>query len=295
MKIEVEKLPFPASIVHAVVREVGLIIDTRLVGGGCIAQSMCIATDQGQFFLKWGDADVSRTFAAEAEGLHELGLTSSGLIVPAVVAHCDNQSGFLLLQWVEPGQPNPNTWERFGRELAALHRYTQHEYGFRSDNYIGRLPQNNAWHPSWPTFFQTRRLEPQVARSRALGVWQAGWDVLLEGLYKRLHQLLPENPEPSIVHGDLWSGNYMVTLQGEVALIDPATYYGHREVDLAMSELFGGFDDRFYEAYQEAWPLTSGYKDRRDVYNLYHLINHLNHFGASYRRSIERILKLYGS
>ena len=127
--------------------------------------------------------------------------------------------------------------------------------------------------------------------AREAGRWTSGWDAPLEGLYARLDELLPERPEASVLHGDLWSGNVLVTEAGAAALVDPAAYYGHREADLALTELFGGFDARFYAAYREAWPLEPGYAARREVYNLYHLINHLNHFGGSYARSVQAALE----
>lgn len=137
------------------------------------------------------------------------------------------------------------------------------------------------------------RLEPQVRVARDGGRWQDHWTSHFDRMMHRLDGLLPKRPEPSILHGDLWSGNFLVTKTGRAALIDPAVYYGHREADLAMTELFGGYDDAFYAAYRSAWAVEAGYADRREVYNLYHLINHLNHFGAGYAGSVDRILKAF--
>lgn len=266
------------------------------VGGGCIANATRIDTDEGAFFLKYGAGEVARTFPAEAAGLRALRAAGSPLIIPAVVAAEEDAAGhlgFLLMEWIETGAAGQDFWETFGRGLAALHRHTAGRYGFDQDNFIGRLPQRNGWAATWPAFFRHHRLEPQVQMARERGRWQSAWNRALESLYRRLDDLLPAQPPPSILHGDLWSGNFLVTLAGPAALIDPAAYYGHREADLAMTELFGGFSASLYGAYREAWPLAPGYDTRREIYNLYHLINHLNHFGGGYAGSVASILKRF--
>ena len=294
MKIDLEKLPIPNSIAKEIHAYTGAIKTIKPIGGGCIANAIGIEADQGAFFLKWGRGEVSNTFEPESVGLNTLSRAGSALTIPRVIDQGGSSSRYLLLEWVESGYARDFTWEFFGREMAQLHRYTGKAYGYSIDNFIGRLPQTNNWETSWPAFFRSQRLEPQVALARASEYWQREWDPMLELLYHRVDNLLPDSPERSIVHGDLWSGNYMITAQGFIALIDPATYYGHRETDLAMTELFGGFEPSFYDAYTEAWPLEAGYEDRKEIYNLYHLINHLNHFGLSYARGVERILKMYG-
>jgi fructosamine-3-kinase len=263
------------------------------VGGGCIANACRVETDGAPFFLKYGDAEVARTFPGEAAGLEALDAADSPLTVPSVVetaAPTDDRPGFLVMGWINSGREGRRFWERFGEGLAELHRHAAEEYGFDRDNYIGQSPQPNEWMDEWPAFFRSQRLEPQVQMARERGRWQSSWNRPLEALYRRLPEILPEAPEPSVLHGDLWKGNFMVTAVGEPAIIDPATYYGHREADLAMTELFGGFQDRFYDAYRSAWALEPGYETRRDIYNLYHLINHLNLFGAGYAGSVERTL-----
>ncbi|HET6568988.1 MAG TPA: fructosamine kinase family protein [Rhodothermales bacterium] len=275
----------------------GPIRSCERVGGGCIAQASCLRTKGSRYFLKWGDSPVGDTFQAEAFGLGLLRDSGSPLVVPqalAVEAPGVERPGFLLLEWVDAGSPPVSFWEDFGRGLAVLHRNASGRYGADQDNFIGRLPQANRRMESWPAFFRECRLEPQLSMARERGVWRSGWDPLLERLYNRLDDLLPARPEASVLHGDLWSGNYMVTTSGRAALIDPAAYHGHREVDLAMTELFGGFRAGFYDAYREAWPLAPGYSERKEIYNLYHLINHLNHFGQSYAGSVSAILGRYG-
>ena len=267
------------------------------VGGGCIAHACRIETDVRSYFLKWSRDAAAASFLAERDGLDTLRSADSPLVVPHVLAAraaSEDAPGFLLMDWLEEGRRTSAFWEDFGRGLAALHRHTEARYGFASDNFIGRLPQLNEWEADWPTFFRRQRLAPQVARARAEGRWQKAWDAWLEALYHRLEDLLPARPPASVVHGDLWSGNFLATRTGTAALIDPAAYYGHRETDLALTELFGGYDARFYAAYREAWPLESAYASRRDVYNLYHLLNHLNHFGDGYARSVESVLAKFG-
>lgn len=272
----------------------GAIVRAAAVGGGCIAHATRVETEKGIFFLKYGRGAVAETFAAEAAGLRALKAAHSDLFIPEVIA-TENEKpehpGFLVLEWVETGTQSGAVWDSFGQGLAGLHRHSRTRYGFERDNYIGRLPQQNTWEETWIDFFRDHRLAPQVQRARAAGRWQSSWNAALNTLYQRLGELLPGDPPASMLHGDLWSGNYMVTKNGRPALIDPAAYYGHREADLAMTELFGGFAPRFYDAYRAAWPLDPGYDRRRDIYNLYHLINHLNHFGSSYAGSVASVLK----
>src|SRR5690606_12243234 len=206
------------------------------------------------------------------------------LVVPSVLAAqaANDGSGFLLMAWLEPGQPSRSDWERFGKALAALHRAEapsgeDGRYGLGADNWIGSKPQRNGWMASWPRFFGERRLRAQAETVRRRGAWNADWDRPLDRLVARLPELLPEAPPPSVLHGDLWGGNALATADGRFALVDPAVYVGHREADLAMTELFGGFDAAFYAGYRAAWPLEPGYEARREVDNLFHLINHLTH------------------
>lgn len=271
------------------------------VSGGCIAEGGKLVAGGEAFFLKRGSQEVARTFPREAEGLRALRAAHSPLYIPgvrAVAPPAGDAPGFLLMEWMEPGgQRDRAYWEAFGEGLAALHRHTSDDdrYGFQEDNFIGRLPQANGWQQAWPDFFRTRRLEPQVQRARENGRWRSDWNDPLNALFARLPDLLPGAPPASMLHGDLWSGNVLASEDGTAALIDPAAYYGHREADLAMTELFGGFEPPFYDAYRSAWPLEAGYAERRDVYNLYHLINHLNHFGTGYAGRVGRVLKRYGA
>jgi fructosamine-3-kinase len=277
----------------AVEAAVGPIVDVQAVGGGCISHASCIITSTDRFFLKWSHGEAGLTFRAEAEGLEALRAPDTRLLIPRVLSARNADSsepGFILMQWIETGSRSPTYWPELGLGLAELHRSIGPAYGFRSDNFIGRIEQVNRESENWVDFFRTCRLEYQARLAQQLGRWRAEWDVSFERLCNRLGTLLPEDPGASLVHGDLWSGNAVPGAGGEPALIDPAVYYGHREVDLAMSELFGGFPKSFYDAYDDAWPVEEGYSERRDVYNLYHLINHLNHFGSGYAGQVTSIL-----
>jgi fructosamine-3-kinase len=291
-------MSLPPNVAEAVAHHLGSAVERSVaLGGGCIAHATRIETAEGRYFLKYGRGEVAQTFPAEAAGLRALHAASSPLLIPEVLAveeEREARPGFLLLGWIETGTPSPRFWQDFGEGLAQLHRHTADHFGFAQDNFIGRLPQRNAWETSWTIFFRDHRLEPQVQRARQDGRWQPGWNSLLKNLYRRLDDLLPDAPPASILHGDLWSGNFLVAALGNAALFDPAAYYGHQEADLAMTKLFGGFDTAFYEAYQATWPLKPGFDERRDLYNLYHLINHLNHFGAVYARQVSAILRRFG-
>lgn len=287
----------PDALTAALSDAVGAAVTSvAAVGGGCIANACRVETEARSYFLKWGRGDVAETFPAEAAGLKTLAAAGSPLVVPEVIAQqpaSDGTPAFLVTEWINSGRKGLHFWSSFGEGLAALHEHTGDQYGFDQDNFIGRLPQKNASERTWPRFFRTQRLAPQVDMARERGRWQAGWEAPIETLYRRLPDLLPAQPDRSVLHGDLWSGNFLVTAIGNVALVDPAVYYGHRETDLAMTELFGGFDEAFYTAYREAYPLEPGYEERRDIYNLYHLINHLNHFGGRYASSVDATLRAF--
>lgn len=287
----------PSEVLDAIERHLGRSVDSATpVGGGCISHASRVTTADGKYFLKWSDGLPGDTFAAEAKGLEELSGARHDLHIPAVIfvrSRSSGEAGILLLEWLDDGAIDATFWQGFGADLAALHRNVSQRYGFSEDNYIGRLRQRNPWCDQWPDFFRTNRLEPQAADLRGRGAWQRQWTEPYDRLLIRLDDLLPRDPGASLVHGDLWSGNFMAHASGKAALIDPAAYYGHREVDLAMTELFGGFNAAFYTAYRDNWCLEAGYEERRSVYNLYHLFNHVNHFGASYASAVAGILKRF--
>jgi protein-ribulosamine 3-kinase len=232
-------------------------------------------------FLKTNSPDLRDAFAAEADGL--VALRTAGLRAPEPLAHGGaGGEAYLLLEYLELGAKGD--FGALGRMLASAHRKPGPRFGWARDNYIGMTPQMNAWCDDWAEFWVTRRLEPQICMSR-----EKGFDVSMPALrWLEKHQ-----PQPSLLHGDLWSGNSGFTQQGPV-VFDPAVYYGDREADVAMTELFGGFPREFYRAYNETFPLDAGYEKRKHLYNLYHLLNHLNLFGGGYLGQVKSCLRLLG-
>ena len=267
------------------------------ITGGCINSATLIKTSIGEsFFLKYNDASPKGMFQAEAFGLNELS-KSDGLKVPAVVAYSDDPKDgipFILMEYVISGGKGKEFYEAFGRGFAKLHQTTKGQYGFSEDNFIGSTPQVNGWMDSWVSFFREKRLGYQVELAKSKGLWDSKLEKMWNSLSQKLDDIIGNPKEPaSLLHGDLWSGNYIVGPKGEPCLIDPAVYYGSREADLAMTKLFGGFDPHFYNAYKEAYPLEPDYENRFQIYKLYHLINHLNLFGRSYDGSVRSILERF--
>lgn len=268
------------------------VADASPVGGGSISPTARIRTVGGDtYFLKWSGVDLpGALLAAEAEGLRDLA-ASGAVRVPEVLGLSGESAAgeaghsWLLMEWLEPGAPSSEGWQRLGREIAALHRSRSARFGAEADNFIGSLSQDNRVAADWPEFWRDRRLEPQLRRAEQHGRLGGSDRRRFEALYDRLNDLLAPAAEEgaSLLHGDLWSGNVLMPEDGLPAVIDPSVYHGHREVDLAMSELFGGFGKGFQDAYRESWPLASGYAPvRRAVYQLYYLLVHVNLFGSSY-------------
>lgn len=285
----------PAVLRDSLEAELGVAIRGAVrVGGGCIANASRIETSDGALFLKWNDGPAGETFLAEAEGLRVLGSAGSPMRIPDVLAVAppdDSCPGYLVLEFIEEGAKIDAFWTDLGAGLAEMHRFEGPAYGFDADNFIGRLPQVNLPSRSWPEFFLKRRIDEQVSMARSRGRWRAAWDAPLRRIRARIDDILPEAPPRSMLHGDLWHGNVMADNLSKPVLIDPAAYFGHRETDLAMAELFGGFPQAFFDAYRRAWPLEAGYDERRSLYQLYHLINHLNMFGDGYAGGVDRLLK----
>lgn len=266
----------------------------QAVYGGDINQSARFECGGAAYFVKWNPSAPPAMFPAEARGLHLLAQAGS-LRVPAVIAQGDAEGAcpaFLALEWIETGGRSAATMEQFGIGLAALHRCTHDQHGLDHDNFIGRLPQPNTPAPRWADFYRDQRIGAQMELARRQGVLPARREALLRRLMDRLPDLLDDSIPPSLLHGDLWGGNYLVDAQGAAVLIDPAVCYGHREMDLAMSELFGGFPGRFYEAYFAAYP-APGYPERRALYQLYYILAHLNLFGESYGGQVDSLAARY--
>lgn len=270
--------------------------DAHTVAGGDINQAARVTLYDGEaLFLKWNRAAPADFFESEAHGLRTLA-AAGAIRVPAVLA-VGSSPAFLALEWIEAAHgafDRDRFAERFGQAMAALHRHTAPEHGLERDNYIGSIPQINTPSPSWVAFYRDRRIGMQMQFARERGRLPREREELLTQLQARLETLLDDDAmPPALTHGDLWGGNYMLAPGGEPALIDPAVYYGHRETDLAMTELFGGFPPRFYAAYHEAYPLDPGYEERRELYQLYHILNHMNLFGGGYGSRADSIARRY--
>ncbi|MEB3157666.1 MAG: fructosamine kinase family protein [Cyanobacteriota bacterium] len=276
-------------------------LDRTPVGGGCIHHAWCLRTaGGGRLFAKTTAADRLPLLEAEAEGLEALGqVAPPGLVVPQPLAL--GQAGpeaVLVLPWLDlaRGEGRPGSWGECGANLARLHRRglppgregaRPQGFGWPRDNFIGASPQQNGWRQDWAVFFITCRLRPQLTWLEKGGRPLAGGTSLLERLLKRL---APHKPDPCLVHGDLWSGNAALLADGRGSLFDPAVHRGDREVDLAMARLFGGVPEAFFQGYQEEWPLPEGWRERQAIYNLYHLLNHANLFGGTYKKQAQSVI-----
>ncbi len=271
------------------------ITEKRPVAGGDINEASLLTLDDGtMLFMKSNRPDFAACFESEAAGLGAIKDTGAIGVPDVLGIGQDKQCSFLLLEYVRSGKRRLDFWEVFARELAAMHGAETDKsvgYGFFHDNWIGATSQRNQPHDSWVAFFRDCRLRPQF--DMAKDYFSAHEMRKIDNLLNHLDNYLPEPGRPALVHGDLWSGNMIAGSDGKGWLIDPAVYYGHPEVDIAMTELFGGFSYQFYGSYKEAGYLDPDYDDRRDLYNLYHLLNHLNMFGRSYLSSVKEILNRY--
>lgn len=267
----------------------------RRVGGGDIADSYLLDTGGGPVFAKClGGAEGLDMLQAEAEGLREIGQAKC-LPVPEVLGVGALQStACLLLEYIPSERGSESASEALGRGLARMHQVGAAAFGWHRDNYIGKLPQDNTQETDWPTFYASRRLMPQYEMALGHGLLTRA-EVPAPGAVVRAVSAAVPEATPALLHGDLWSGNYLISEKGDPYLIDPATYYGHREVDLAMSLLFGGFPRRFYDAYFEVYPKAPGFEDRVKLYQLYYLLVHLNLFGRSYYSSVKTLGEVFFS
>lgn len=293
-------MPLPGSLTERLARHLSLHLGTHVdierempVGGGSINDSYRLDTNEGPFFVKVNSAErYPAMFEAEADGLRRL-RTAGALRVPGVIAQGeDHDDGYLLLEHLSAGKRSATFWEDFGRGLARLHAHTNKAFGLERDNYIGTLRQVNTLDREWASFFIHHRLEPLVKRARDKRKVEAGMALRFERLYNKLDGLFPKEL-PALLHGDLWSGNFLTGPDGAAAVIDPAVYYGHREMDVAMTKLFGGFEDGFYAGYNAERPLEQGWEERVDLCNLYPLLVHVNLFGGAYPAQIEAILRRF--
>ncbi len=269
------------------------IVNQRSVGGGCIAQTTMLETISGKtYFLKSGFSNG--IFLNEANGLNEL-RKADCIRIPQVIA-VDQQ--FLLLEHIRSGAKANSFFIEFGQQFASLHQFTSQQFGFYENNFIGASPQINTSkeqpEQDWTDFYFNNRLLYQFKLAERNGYSDEDFRNLFIKIEHLIKSILNESDEaPTLLHGDLWGGNYMVDENGKAVLIDPAVYYGHREADLAMTKLFGGFNTDFYRSYNSSYPLKEGYEYRENIYLLYHVLNHLNLFGLSYKSQAVQLMKSY--
>jgi len=263
--------------------------DRRSVGGGSINQSYAITDGTDTYFLKFNSASEYEMFAAEAVGLKEMYETHTIRIPQPICWGTTENAAYIAMEWLEFGRGGGSeVWETMGEQLAQMHRKgIAEQFGWHRNNTIGSTPQINTWMENWADFFAEHRIGYQVRLAKRRGGNYPDTKKVVE---KVREVLADHHPQPSLVHGDLWGGNAAVTKDGEPVILDPAMYYGDREVDIAMTELFGGFPAAFYQGYNAAWELDAGYKQRKELYNLYHILNHFNLFGGGYGSQASRII-----
>jgi len=265
------------------------------LSGGCISDAFKISTENGtSFFLKYNPSASNNMFLKEANGLRELDKSNS-IKIPEVLSVDED---YILLEFIASGNRKKNFFEDFGKSFAEMHKFKSVSFGFYENNYIGSNPQINIpdekEKSDWTAFYLNKRILFQLQLAEKLG---NSTDELRKGISKlenKIEDIIGHNSEkPSLLHGDLWGGNYMIDQNGNAVLIDPAVYYGHREADLGMTKLFGGFNSEFYKAYNESFPLEDGFDYRENIYKLYHVLNHLNLFGGGYYSQAISLIKFY--
>lgn len=270
------------------------VIQFLSIGGGSINETYCLTDGTYKAFCKINSAQkFPQLFQKEAKGLLELQQANCILVPEVFDVVEENEQQVLLMEWIETGERDTSFWEDFGASLAQLHAQQASQFGFAEDNYMGAVPQHNSYQDDWNHFFQTQRLEPLVNLCLHQHLLNAGHAKKFELLYSQLQQIFGDKARPCLLHGDLWSGNFLCNEQGEPVLIDPAVYYGHPSVDLGMTTLFGGFHQRFYDAYAHHTSFPSNYREQWEVANLYPLLIHLFLFGRSYLPQIEHTLSKF--
>jgi len=273
------------------------VLELRTLGGGSINRAVELVTEQGSFFAKTNDGLLPGLFETEARGLEALRSADSGLRIPRVLA-AGEKSGhapaYLITEFLAQGHRVADFDRRLGEGLARLHQLGAERFGFEQDNYCGATSQPNEWTQDWIDFYARQRIGHQLKLASRSRLLSAGEEGDIERFLERLPMLLAGAEEsPALIHGDLWSGNLMVDEAGNPGLIDPAAYFGHREAELGMMKLFGGFASGVYEAYDRAYPLAPGWQERNPIYQLYHVMNHLNLFGAGYLGQTLSIVRRY--
>jgi len=262
------------------------------LSGGDINDVFKIQTNLGNYCIKQNNREqFPEMLKQEADGLKEL--SKSLFRTPEIIVTFeDGNHQYLCLEFIESGNKSHDFWNIFGEKLAGLHQISSDQFGFIHDNYIGSLPQSNKQHSTWSDFYAQERILTQVQLAYDKNRLDFDSVKRAENLCLQLNDLFPNEP-PALLHGDLWSGNYMVDVKGSPVLIDPAVYYGHREMDLGMMKLFGGFDEEVFKTYDERFPLEKGWQKRIPLTQLYPLLVHVNLFGGGYANSVENTLKAF--
>lgn len=285
-----ERLP---ALFNPLFGEELLLRSVNMLHGGSINSSLLLKTNVGDFFIKYNLAGKHPgMFESEAKGLELLENTFTLKTPKVLFADRSENYTFLVLEYIQAGQPNDRFWRAFARNLAMLHKNTATQPGLDFSNYIGSLLQDNRACETWSGFFINRRLLPLLKQATDMGYADVELSNAFDRLFVRLAHIFPE-VAPSLLHGDLWGGNFISDTFAEAYVVDPAVYYGNREMDIAMSKLFGGFSGVFYDAYNEYFPLETGWGERVDICNLYPMMVHLILFGQSYLPSVRRILNKF--
>lgn len=284
----------PDALADAFEKAIGeKILEARSIHGGDINEAWKVSTQLNKFFIKVNtSAQAQQMLFTELRGLKLLSDSKTILCAEPITCENTGEYSFLVLSYIEEGIKSNSFWQLFGQQLAELHKQSQEKFGLNFDNFIGWLPQSNTEHTNWSDFYIQERLAPQLKLAYEQRLIEENWIKTFEQFFKKLPDLLPEE-RPALIHGDLWSGNFLANQEGIPVLIDPAPYYGHREVDLAMTRLFGGFSPLFYQSYQENFPLQVGFEERIALYQLYYLMVHLNLFGRTYLNSVLQIIRQY--
>lgn len=270
------------------------IISSYALGGGCINNALKLDTNCGAFFMKWNASGSRDLFVREAESLNELHKSNNEFVQfpkPLLYKEIDDKPGYLLTNYLQPGN-SKNRDEKIGRGLAQLHRVTNAEYGFYHDNYCGETLQNNVFKANWFDFYIENRVGHIINLIEKYRSWDISDQLLFEQFTETVEWMFNYNSQPSLIHGDLWSGNYMDTDSGP-AFIDPAASFCDREFEMGIMTMFGGFSKRVLDAYNEAYPLDDGWRERNLLYQLYHVLNHYLIFGGGYKQQAIDIMERY--
>lgn len=288
----IEKLTQIAKVASENGRDYSKVINVKPIQGGSINEAYYVQTEDAEYFMKFHSEAPKGFFKSEAIGLRIIKETGT-IAVPNYLSYSDQPgNAFLLLEWIN-GEKTAETEVRFGRKLADLHKTFGQMHGFKDDTYIGLLPQPNELKANWLEYYRDFRLQSQLNQGIDREVITGERRQRLETLLGRLDEWIPRFVEPSHLHGDLYNGNWIVGPGGEPYIVDPSFLYGDRHFEIAFSEMFGGLPEKFYEAYNESFPLREDYEDIKELYQLYYLLAHLNLFGESYGSGVDTILKKY--